>query len=198
MALSDVLKKKTETGEAAEKSKSGAKKNPLDDVRIVIAIIVIACIALIVLTVFASLKINKTGVEIGEQKQKYSENQAAISNLRNLQAQSEEFKSRRDEYNTYIKEGDLDLDEIMIDLQNSVYDHNCKLTELTFDDESANGNVKQIAVHIKVVGKFENIVKFCSDKVNEKPIKRIDQIKMGEPDDNGIITADITVVEFAR
>lgn len=196
MALSDVIKKKQATGDGSEKEKA-AKKNPLDDVRVVIAILIIACIGLIVLTVFGAKGIEDTKTSIEKAKTQYKQNQLAIANLKALQARSSEYKEQIDEYDIMISKEPLDQMQIMIDLEKEVEAHNCKLTELTFGEIEKNAqNVNQIAVTITVTGSYSDIISFCHDTVTDKQIKRIDTINM--TGDETQRTAQIVVVEFSR
>ncbi len=196
MALSDVIKKKQATGDGSEKEKA-AKKNPLDDVRVVIAILIIACIGLIVLTVFGAKGIEDTKTSIEKAKTQYKQNQLAIANLKALQARSSEYKEQIDEYDIMISKEPLDQMQIMIDLEKEVEAHNCKLTELTFGEIEKNAqNVNQIAVTLTVTGSYSDIISFCHDTVTDKQIKRIDTINM--TGDETQRTAQIVVVEFSR
>lgn len=196
MALSDVIKKKQATGDGSEKEKA-AKKNPLDDVRVVIAILIIACIGLIVLTVFGAKGIEDTKTSIEKAKTQYKQNQLAIANLKALQARSSEYKEQIDEYDIMISKEPLDQMQIMIDLEKEVEAHNCKLTELTFGEIEKNAqNVNQIAVTLTVTGSYSDIISFCHDTVTDKQIKRIDTINM--TGDETQRTAQIVIVEFSR
>lgn len=196
MALSDVIKKKQATGDGSEKEKA-AKKNPLDDVRVVIAILIVACIGLIVLTVLGAKSIEDTQASIEKAKTQYKQNQLAIANLKALQARSGEYKEQIDEYDIMISKEPLDQMQIMIDLEKAVEAHNCKLTELTFGEIEKNAqNVNQIAVTLTVTGTYSDIISFCHDTVTDKQIKRIDTINMTGDDEQR--TAQIVVVEFSR
>ena len=106
MALSDVIKKKQATGESSAKAKE--KTSILDDVRIVIAIIVVASIALVALIVYTTGLINEKIVEIDKAKQTYANNQTKIEGLLALQAQSEQFKAQKEKYDAMISTDGLD------------------------------------------------------------------------------------------
>ncbi len=196
MALSDVIKKKQATGDGSENEKT-VKKNPLDDVRVVIAVLILACIGLIVLTVFGVKGIDETNESITKAKTQYKQNQLAIANLKALQARSGEYKEQIEEYNVMISKEPLDQMQIMIDLEKDVEAHNCKLTELTFGEIEKNAqNVNQIAVTLSVTGAYSDIMSFCHDTVSAKQIKRIDTINMtGDTEQR---TAQIVIVEFSR
>ena len=118
MALSDVIKKKQETGESSAKAKE--KTSILDDVRIVIAIMVVASIALVALIVYTTGLINEKIVEIDKAKQTYANNQTKIEGLLSLQAQSEQFKDQKEKYDAMISTDGLDQRQIMIDLEKEV------------------------------------------------------------------------------
>lgn len=196
MALSDVIKKKQATGDGLEKEKA-AKKNLLDDVRVVIAILFVACIGLIVLTVFGAKGIDETKANIEKAKAQYKQNQLAIANLKALQARSGEYKQQIDEYDIMISKDPLDQMQIMIDLEKDVEAHNCSLTELTFDEPEKNEqNVNQIAVNLTITGSYRDIITFCHDTVSDKQIKRIDTINITGTDEQR--TAQIVLVEFSR
>lgn len=196
MALSDVIKKKQATGDGLEKE-NAAKKNPLDDVRVVIAILFVACIGLIVLTVFGAKGIDATEANIEKAKAQYKQNQLAIANLKALQARSGEYKQQIAEYDIMISKDPLDQMQIMIDLEKDVEAHNCSLTELTFGEPEKNEqNVNQIAVNLTITGSYRDIITFCHDTVSDKQIKRIDTINITGTDEQR--TAQIVLVEFSR
>lgn len=196
MALSDVIKKKQATGDGLENEKA-AKKNLLDDVRVVIAILFVACIGLIVLTVFGAKGIDATEANIEKAKAQYKQNQLAIANLKALQARSGEYKQQIDEYDIMISKDPLDQMQIMIDLEKDVEAHNCSLTELTFGEPEKNEqNVNQIAVNLTITGSYRDIITFCHDTVSDKQIKRIDTINITGTDEQR--TAQIVLVEFSR
>ncbi len=197
MALSDVIKKKEATGEA--KAQNSENKNLLEDVRVVIAILIVLIFALIGLIVYGTLGINETKVQIDEMKIKYSENQQAIAQLVALQQQSEMYKARKAEYDSMISSDPIDQMNIMINMENEVEKYNCSLTGLDFDEITNTGLVNQINVYMTVTGKYEDIIRFCRDTVNKKQIKRIDKINMTilNKDDN-TMNAEITVVEFSK
>ncbi len=196
MALSDVIKKKQATGDGLEKE-NAAKKNPLDDVRVVIAILFVACIGLIVLTVFGAKGIDATEANIEKAKAQYKQNQLAIANLKALQARSGEYKQQIAEYDIMISKDPLDQMQIMIDLEKDVEAHNCSLTELTFGEPEKNEqNVNQVAVNLTITGSYRDIITFCHDTVSDKQIKRIDTINITGTDEQR--TAQIVLVEFSR
>lgn len=196
MALSDVIKKKQATGDGSEKEKA-ANKNLLDDVRVVIAVLIVACIGLIVLTVFGAKGIDETEANIEKAKTQYKQNQLAIANLKALQARSGEYKEQIAQYDIMISKEPLDQMQIMIDLEKDVEAHNCSLTELTFGEPEKNEqNVNQIAVNLSITGTYRDIITFCHDTVSDKQIKRIDTINITGTDEQR--TAQIVLVEFSR
>ena len=196
MALSDVIKKKQATGDGSEKEKA-AKKNLLDDVKVVIVVLIVACIGLIVLTVFGAKGIDETEANIEKAKTQYKQNQLAIANLKALQARSGEYKDQIAQYDIMISKEPLDQMQIMIDLEKDVEAHNCSLTELTFGEPEKNEqNVNQIAVNLTITGTYRDIITFCHDTVSDKQIKRIDTINITGTEEQR--TAQIVLVEFSR
>lgn len=196
MALSDVIKKKQATGDGSEKEKA-AKKNLLDDVKVVIVVLIVACIGLIVLTVFGAKGIDETEANIEKAKTQYKQNQLAIANLKALQARSGEYKEQIAQYDIMISKEPLDQMQIMIDLEKDVEAHNCSLTELTFGEPEKNEqNVNQIAVNLSITGTYRDIITFCHDTVSDKQIKRIDTINITGTEEQR--TAQIVLVEFSR
>lgn len=196
MALSDVIKKKQATGDGSEKEKA-AKKNLLDDVKVVIVVLIVACIGLIVLTVFGAKGIDETEANIEKAKTQYKQNQLAIANLKALQARSGEYKEQIAQYDIMISKEPLDQMQIMIDLEKDVEAHNCSLTELTFGEPEKNEqNVNQIAVNLTITGTYRDIITFCHDTVTDKQIKRIDTINITGTEEQR--TAQIVLVEFSR
>ncbi|MBQ9376141.1 MAG: type 4a pilus biogenesis protein PilO [Clostridia bacterium] len=196
MALSDVIKKKQETGESSAKAKE--KTSILDDVRIVIAIIVVASIALIALIVYTTGLINEKIVEIDKAKQTYANNQTKIEGLLSLQAQSEQFKDQKEKYDAMISTDGLDQRQIMIDLEKEVESYNCRLNSLTFGEQSNTGLVNQISVNINITGDYTDIMRYCRDVVTGEKIRRIDTINMSPYASSDTKEADIVIVEFSR
>ena len=196
MALSDVIKKKQETGESSAKAKE--KTSILDDVRIVIAIIVVASIALVALIVYTTGLINEKIVEIDKAKQTYANNQTKIEGLLSLQAQSEQFKDQKEKYDAMISTDGLDQRQIMIDLEKEVESYNCRLNSLTFGEQSNTGLVNQISVNINITGDYTDIMRYCRDVVTGEKIRRIDTINMSPYASSDTKEADIVIVEFSR
>lgn len=197
MAISDVINKKKKTSEA-EGGKS-EKKNIFEDVRLVIAILVVLILALIGLIAYGSSQIKETQKQISEIKVEYSNNQKAINQLLALKKQSAIYKARKDEYDEMIKSEPLDQMKIMIDIENRVEKYNCSLASVEFDETVDTGLVKQVNAYITITGGFNDIMRFCRDTVNEKQIKRIDKINITkESEDSNTMKAEITVVEFSR
>lgn len=197
MALSDVIKKREATAdETAKKSSKGGISNLLDDVRIVIAVIVLACIALIALIVYNNGQIQQKMTDIDTVKSEIRDNQAKIANLKALQARSSEYLAQKEAYDEMISDEELNQLEIMIDLEEDVEAHNCNLIEITFDDIVNTGLVNQVSVNLKITGSFSDIMSFCRDIVNSTQIKRIDTIRM--TGNNEQKTAEIVLVQFSR
>ncbi len=196
MALSDVIKKKQETGESSAKAKE--KTSILDDVRIVIAIIVVASIALVALIVYTTGLINEKIVEIDKAKQTYANNQTKIEGLLSLQAQSEQFKDQKEKYDAMISTDGLDQRQIMIDLEKEVESYNCRLNSLTFGEQSNTGLVNQISININITGDYTDIMRYCRDVVTGEKIRRIDTINMSPYASSDTKEADIVIVEFSR
>lgn len=197
MALSDVIKKKQETGN--ENAQKAEKKNLFDDVRVVIAVLIVLILALIGLIVYGTMNINDTKARIDDMKIKYSDNQKAIAQLVALQQQSELYKARKEEYDNMISSEAIDQAQIMIDLENEVESYNCTLNEITFDEIINTGLVNQINVYVSVTGEYNDIVRFCCDTVNQQQIKRIDKINMTRVSvDSETMKAELTIVEFSE
>ena len=196
MALGDVMKKKQANAEPSANKNKTDVKNMLNDVRVVIAVIVLACIALIALIVYTTGLINNKMVEIGSVKQTYAQNQAKIESLLALQAQSEEFKAKKDEYDRMISSDGLDQRQLMIDYEKEVESYDCYLTSLSFGELTNTGVVNQIDVSITVVGDYTDIMTFCRDVVTGEQIRRVDTINMEPSGDK--TEAELVIVEFSR
>ena len=197
MALSDVIKKREVTNEGKKEKKSGIS-NILDDVRIVIAVIVLASIALIGLIVYNNGKIEKTREEIKSVRSEIVENQNKIANLKALQARSGEYLAQKEAYDEMISDEELDQLEIMIDLEKDVEQHGCNLSEISFDDITATGMLNQMKVTVRINGDFRSIMSFCRDTVSGVKIRRIDNIRMTGDAMSSQKTAEITIVYFSR
>ena len=202
MALSDVMKKKQENTEGTTQAAKAAteKKNPLDDVRIVIAILVVACIALIALIVYTTGLINEKKEKIESVKVTYTENQKAIANLLALQAQSGAFKQQKEEYDRMISDEPIEKMQVFMDLEEEVDSYNCVITgDVEIEDPTNNGLVNQAAITMTIVGEYSDIVKYCQHVAYSDPIRRIDTIKVTPKDGNSTVKqAELVVVVFSK
>ena len=199
MALSDVMKKKQATGDPSAAKNKVDVKNILNDVRVVIAVIVVACIALIALIVYTTGLINNKLVSIAEAKSEYTANQTKIESLLALQAQSEEFKAKKEEYDKMISTDGLDQRQLMIDYEKEVESYNCTMSSLTFGDPANTGLVNQIEISIHVIGDYTDIMNYCRDVVTGEQIRRIDTINMtSQSASETKKEADIVIVEFSK
>ncbi len=198
MALSDVMKKREVTNEGKEKAKGKSSlAGIMDDVRVVIAIIIIACIALIALIVYNNGKIEESRKRIDTVKAQIIDNQNKIANLKALQARSGEYLAQKEAYDAMISDEGFDQLEMMIALENDIEAHNCNLNEISFDGEVNTGLLNQMSVTVRISGDFRDIMSFCRDTVSETKIKRIDTIRMTGASNNDK-SADIVIVYFSK
>ena len=107
----------------------GEKINLLEDIRVFVVLMAIACIGLIVLIVFGVKSNEEIKTEIAKEKKTYQENQLSIANLKALQARSSEFEAQRDMYNAMIPDTQ-DRQAVMIDMERRVEGARCTLTEV--------------------------------------------------------------------
>jgi Tfp pilus assembly protein PilO len=200
MALSDVMKKKQATGDPSAAKNKADVKNALNDVRVVIAVIVVACIALIALIIYTTGLINNKLVSIAEAKSEYAANQTKIESLLALQAQSEEFKAKKEEYDKMISTDGLDQRQLMIDYEKEVESYNCTMASLTFGEPGNTGLVNQIEISIHIIGDYTDIMNYCRDVVTGEQIRRIDTINMTSSQGASETKkeADIVIVEFSK
>ena len=127
----------------------GEKINLLEDIRVFVVLMAIACIGLIVLIVFGVKSNEEIKTEIAKEKKTYQENQLSIANLKALQARSSEFEAQRDMYNAMIPDTQ-DRQAVMIDMERRVEGARCTLTDLTFGGDAAIGgtpNTNTAAAH---------------------------------------------------
>lgn len=197
MALSDVMKKREVTNAEEQKEKKKSEGiHILDDVRVVIAVIVLASIALIALIVYNNGKIEESRKKIDTVRASIVENQNKIANLKALQARSGEYLAQKEAYDEMISDEELDQLETMIAMEQDVEAHNCNLSEITFGDITNNGMLNEMAVNIRITGSFRDIMSFCRDTISSTTIKRIDTIRMTGNGDTK--SADITIVLFSK
>lgn len=188
--------------------KKGDKKGGklVEDVRIFIILIAIACVALIVMSVFGIKSANKTTEAIAQQKTEYSKNQMAIANLKALQSKSYEYEALRDKYAELIPNSTLDQQKIMIEMEDLCDDGNCLLTDIQFGELLSGDGISQIPVTLSITGTFSNIVALCQGIVTAPEFMRIDAISMESQTDNSnndktkadTKTVQVTVVKFAK
>lgn len=207
MAFNINVKKK-DSGAPAE------KQNVLEDIRVFVALMAIACIGLIVLIVFGVKSNEEIKTEIAKEKKTYQENQLSIANLKALQARSSEFEAQRDMYNAMIPDTQ-DRQAVMIDMERRVEGARCTLTDLTFGGDAAIGGtantnaaaaatptntsgLKELQVLMTVRGSYADIMGLCSDFVTDPELMRIDGIQM-KPISNGEEQeATITLMKFSK
>ena len=192
----------------------GEKINLLEDIRVFVALMAIACIGLIVLIVFGVKSNEEIKTEIAKEKKTYQENQLSIANLKALQARSSEFEAQRDMYNAMIP-ATQDRQAVMIDMERRVEGARCTLTDLTFGGDAAIGGtpktntaaaaaptntsgLKELQVLLTVRGSYADIMGLCSDLVTDPELMRIDGIQM-KPISNGEQQeATITLMKFSK
>ena len=208
MAFNINVKKK-DSGAPAE------KKNILEDIRVFVVLMAIACIGLIVLIVFGVKSNEEIKTEIAKEKKTYQENQLSIANLKALQARSSEFEAQRDMYNAMIPDTQ-DHQAVMIDMERRVEGARCTLADLTFGGDAAIGGtantnaaaaaaaptntsgLKELQVLMTVRGSYADIMGLCSDLVTDPELMRIDGIQM-KPISNGEEQeATITLMKFSK
>lgn len=208
MAFNINVKKK-DSGAPAE------KQNILEDIRVFVVLMAIACIGLIVLIVFGVKSNEEIKTEIAKEKKTYQENQLSIANLKALQARSSEFEAQRDMYNAMIPDTQ-DRQAVMIDMERRVEGARCTLADLTFGGDAAIGGakntntaaaaaaptntsgLKELQVLMTVRGSYADIMGLCSDLVTDPELMRIDGIQM-KPISNGEEQeATITLMKFSK
>lgn len=208
MAFNINVKKK-DSGAPAE------NKNILEDIRVFVVLMAIACIGLIVLIVFGVKSNEEIKTEIAKEKKTYQENQLSIANLKALQARSSEFEAQRDMYNAMIPDTQ-DRQAVMIDMERRVEGARCTLADLTFGGDAAIGGtantnaaaaaaaptntsgLKELQVLMTVRGSYADIMGLCSDLVTDPELMRIDGIQM-KPISNGEEQeATITLMKFSK
>ena len=207
MAFNINVKKK-DSGAPAE------KQNILEDIRVFVVLMAIACIGLIVLIVFGVKSNEEIKTEITKEKKAYQENQLSIANLKALQARSSEFEAQRDMYNAMIPDTQ-DRQAVMIDMERRVEGARCTLTDLTFGGDAAIGGtpntntaaaaapantsgLKELQVLLTVRGSYADIMGLCSDLVTDPELMRIDGIQMKPISKGEQQEATITLMKFSK
>ena len=192
----------------------GEKKNLLEDIRVFVVLMAIACIGLIVLIVFGIKSNEEIKTEIAKEKKTYQENQLSIANLKALQARSSEFEAQRDMYNAMIP-ATQDRQAVMIDMERRVEGARCTLTDLTFGGDAAIGGtpntntaaaaapantsgLKELQVLLTVRGSYADIMGLCSDLVTDPELMRIDGIQMKPISEGEQQEATITLMKFSK
>lgn len=206
--LNLTLKKKND-----EKGSNKKGGKIIEDVRVFIVLMAIACVALIVMSVFGVKSANKTTAAIELQKTEYSKNQLAIANLKALQSKSAEYEALRDRYAALIPNTTLDQQKIMIEMDERCEEGNCLLTDIQFGDFATGDGVSQLPVTLSVTGTFNDIMTLCQKIVTDQEYMRIDAISMSSSEatasasqtntaaakkTNSTKTVQITVVKFAK
>lgn len=206
MAFNINVKKKS-GGASAE------KQNILENIRVFVALMAIACIGLIVLIVFGVKANDKIKADITAEKKTYQESQQSIANLKALQARSAEFEAQREVYNAMIPETQ-DRQAVMIDMEKRVENARCTLSDLTFGGDAAiggksnasakdtlptnTGGVKELQVLMTVRGSYADIMGLCSALVTDTELMRIDGIQMKPIASGDQQEAIITLMKFSK
>ncbi|MGN0571604.1 MAG: hypothetical protein ACI4K9_05445 [Candidatus Fimenecus sp.] len=184
------------------------KINILEDIRVFVALMLIACIGLIVLIVFGVKSNEQIKADITAEKKSYQESQQSIANLRALQARSTEFEEQRAIYNAMIPETQ-DRQAVMIEMEQRVESARCTLKDLTFGGDAAigagsqnvtsgTGLVKELQVVMTVRGSYTDIMGLCNDFVTDEELMRIDGIQIKPLSRNGEQEARIILVKFSK
>lgn len=201
MALSDVMKKREPTaeGEAKKKKESKGLGGLLENVKIVIAVIVIACILLITLIVYTNKKSEDTLKKIENVKQQIAVNTNEISRLEGFKAKINDVRREQEYYASQISVRDFDEYKLRIEVEKEIEAHNCNLTEDPVVEFSNMGSVQQASVTVKISGEFSDIMRYCNDFLSKEEITRIDAFSINGTSTNGTAkTAEITVVYFSK
>lgn len=186
-------------------------KNILEDIRVFVVLMLVACIGLIVFTVLGAKSNEKVRTDIAKQAKVYEEGQASIANLKALQARSAEFEAQRDTYDAMIPETQ-NSQSVMIEMEHRVEAHGCILAELNFGGDAAigkegsksatetstgSGLVKELQVLMTVRGSYTDIMQLCSELVTDEELMRIDAIQL-RPQAHGEQEAVITLMKFSE
>lgn len=209
MAFNINVKKKDTT------AASGKKVNILEDIRVFVALMLVACIGLIVLIVFGVKSNEEIKTDIADQKKTYQQAQASINNLKALQARSSEFEAQRDAYNAMIPDTQ-DVQQVMIEMEQRVEAGRCTLTDITFGGDAAiggnknaststtapaastgSGLVKELQVVMTVRGSYADIMALCTSLVTDAELMRIDAIHIN-PLAGDEQEATITLMKFSK
>ena len=209
MAFNINVKKKDTT------AASGKKVNILEDIRVFVALMLVACIGLIVLIVFGVKSNEEIKTDIADQKKTYQQAQASINNLKALQARSAEFEAQRDAYKAMIPDTQ-DVQQVMIDMERRVEAGRCTLTDITFGGDAAiggnknaststttpaastgSGLVKELQVVMTVRGSYADIMALCTSLVTDAELMRIDAIHI-KPLAGDEQEATITLMKFSK
>lgn len=207
MAFNINVKKK-DTG-----ASSGKAVNLLEDIRVFVVLMALACIGLIVLIVFGVQSNEDIKAKITAQKKVYQESQASIASLKALQARSSEYEAQRDAYNAMIPDTQ-DRQAVMIEMENRVEAARCTLSDLTFGGDAAIGateqtgdaaaetvssaGVKELQVLMTVRGSYADIMGLCNSLVTDPELMRIDAIHLNPIQEGSAQEATITLVKFSK
>ena len=207
MAFNINVKKK-DTG-----ASSGKAANVLEDIRVFVVLMAVACIGLIVLIVFGVRNNEAVKAKITEQKKVYQESQASISSLKALQARSSEYEAQRDAYNAMIPDTQ-NRQAVMIEMENRIEAARCTLSDLTFGGDAAIGataqtgdtaavavstaGVKELQVLMTVRGSYADIMGLCNSLVTDPELMRIDAIHLTPIQSGEAQEATITLVKFSK
>ncbi len=206
MAFNINVKKK-DTG-----ASSGKAANVLEDIRVFVVLMAVACIGLIVLIVFGVRNNEAVKAKITEQKKVYQESQASIASLKALQARSSEYEAQRDAYNAMIPDTQ-NRQAVMIEMENRIEAARCTLSDLTFGGDAAIGTstqagdaavttstagVKELQVLMTVRGSYADIMGLCNSLVTDPELMRIDAIHLTPIQSGEAQEATITLVKFSK
>ena len=200
MALSDVIKKRETTAEGAENKKEKVGKSSLlDNVKVIIGIIAVACIALIVLIVQYNKKNNDTLKRIENVKAQIAVNRAEITRLEGLKVKLKEVEKQQEYYASKIPTKDFDEYRLRIEVEKFIEAHSCNMTGDPVVEFSTMSGVNQATITVQMTGDFSDIMRFCRDFVDTEEIRRIDRLSIeGGTKTGGLKTAEVVLVYFSR
>lgn len=190
---------------------SGGAAKILEDIRVFVALMAVACVGLIVLMVFGIRANNETRVEVDEAKVEYQKNQASIANLKALQSRSGEYEMQRDRLVAMIPQT-LDEQQIMIEMEERCAGQNCALMDISFGSNGGaasgtaaagaaaapTGLVNQMQVTLSVRGDYKSIMTLAKELVTDEELMRVDGIHITPLTDDGMKEAQITLMKFSK
>jgi len=167
------------------------------DPRVLVAIIAVACAALIGLCVYTAKQTKEVETQVANQVQVFQDNKVAIGNLLTLKARSEQYIKQNEQYEALITKDGLSQQDFMIFFDGFCKAYDCRMNLIEFGEQSTEGEVQSLSFTLTVEGEFQNLMAICDGIITQDRYYRIDGVTFASGTGD-LKVATINVVAFSK